>query len=61
MKKSGIKFQIETNNPNSALKLINPDHDRFPIVISHALAGLMGTDTHLGHSAYEKKLNTPSA
>jgi len=60
-KKSGIKFQIETNGPNSALKLINPDHDRYPIVITHALAGLMGTSTQLGHPAFVKKLNTPSA
>jgi len=40
-KKSGIKFQVKTNKPNSALKLINPDHDRYPIVISRALADLM--------------------
>jgi len=31
---------IETGNPNSALKLINKDHDSFPINISHALANL---------------------
>ena len=53
-KKSGIKFEIETNKPNSALKLINPDHDRYPIVISHALADLMGIGTQLGHAAHVK-------
>ena len=60
-KKSGIKFQIETAKPNSALKLISPDHERFPIKLSHALADLMGTSTQLGAFTYVKKLNTPSA
>ena len=59
--KSGIKFYVESNKPNSALKFINPDHDRYPIVITHALADLMGIGTQLGHSSYVKKLNSPSA
>jgi len=59
--KGGIDFQIETNNPNSGLKLINPVHDTYPIDISHALADLLGTSTQLGAKTYVKKLNTPSA
>jgi len=53
-KKGGIKFQIETNKPNSVLKLINPEHDKFPITVSHALADLMETATELGHFTYVK-------
>ena len=60
-KKGGIKFQIQTNKPNSALKLISPDHDRFPINLNPALADLMGNSTQLGAFTYVKKLNTPSA
>jgi len=60
-KKGGIKFQIETNNPNSVLKLFNPVHDSYPINITHALADLLGTSTQLGALTYVKKLNTPSA
>jgi len=60
-KKSGIKFEIELNKPNSARKLFNPDHDRYPITVSHALADLMGIATQIGHFAHVKKLNTPSA
>ena len=60
-KKKGIKFQIQTNNPNSALKLISPDHDRFPIMLSPDLADLMGTTTQLGAFTYVEKLNTPSS
>jgi len=60
-RKSGIKSQIESNNPNSVLKLFNPVHDSHPINISHALANLLGTGTELGSTTYIKKLNTPSA
>jgi len=60
-KKSGIPFEIETTGPNSALVLINPEHDKFPINISHALADLLGISTRLGALTYLKKLNTPSA
>ena len=59
--KNKINFQIETANPNSALKLFNKDHDSFPINLSHALSDLMGTSTQLGALTYVKKLNTPSA
>ena len=59
--KNKINLQIETVNPNSALEIINKDHDNFPINISHALADLMGTSTRLGAFTYVKKLNTPSA
>jgi len=59
--KQHIKLQIETDNPNSGLKIINPSHDAYPIDISHALADLLGTSTQLGAETYVKKLNTPSA
>ena len=60
-KKSRIKLQIETNKPNSVLKLFNPVHDSYQLNITHALADLMGTATELGALTYVKKLNTPSA
>jgi len=59
--KQAIKLQIETDNPNSALEIFNPNHDTYPINISHALANLLGTSTQLGAKTYVKKLNTPSA
>jgi len=59
--KQTIKLQIETDNPNSGLKIINPVHDRYPIDVSHALANLLGTGTGLGAKTYVKKLNSPSA
>jgi len=59
--KQNIKLQLETDNPNSVLKIINPSHDAYPINISHALADLLGTDTRLGASTHVKKLNTLSA
>jgi len=59
--KQTIKLEIETDNPNSGLKIINPVHDRYPIDVSHALANLMGTGTALGSKTYVKKLNSPSA
>jgi len=58
--RSGIPFELETNKPNSVLKLTNPEHDKFPINISHALADLLGIGTRLGALTYVKKLNTPS-
>jgi len=61
-KKSDLKnVEIETNKPNSALKLFNPDHDSYQINVSHALASLIGSGTRLGASTHVKKLNTPSA
>jgi len=60
-KKGGIKFQIETDKPNSVLKLFNPVHDTYQIKITHALADLMGTATDLDALTYVKKLNTASA
>jgi len=59
--KQTIKVQIETGNPNSGLKIINPVHDSYPVDVSHALANLMGTSTQLGAKTYVKKLNSPSA
>ena len=60
-KKSGINLKIDSMNPNSALKLIHPDHNKFPVIVSHSLAELMGIRTQLGEFTYVKKLNTPSA
>jgi len=59
--KQVIGLQFETDNPNSALEIINPAHDTYPINISHALADLLGTSTQLGSKTYVKKLNSPSA
>ena len=59
--KSRITLEFETNKPNSALKIVNSQHDRYPINVSHALANLIGIDTRLGAITYVKKLNTPSA
>jgi len=57
--KQAIKLQIETDNP--ALEIFNPNHDAYPINISHALANLLGTSTQLGAKTYVKKLYTMSA
>ena len=57
--KSQIPLELETNMPNSALKITNPQHDTFPINVSHALADLLGIGTRLGGITYVKKLNTP--
>ena len=56
-----IKIEIETNKPNSVLKIsrltpIIPSE----IQVSHALAHLIGTNTTLGQLEYIKKLNSPS-
>jgi len=58
--KSQIPLEVETNKPNSVLKIINPDHDKFPINISHALADFLGIGTQLAAHTYVKKLNTPA-
>jgi len=61
-KKSELKtIEIETNKPNSVFKLFNPDHDKYQINVSHALAGLIGSGTKLGALTTVKKLNSPSA
>ena len=57
--KSQIPMELETNMPNSALKITNPQHDTYPINVSHALADLLGIGTRLGAITYVKKLNTP--
>ena len=57
--KSQIPLELETNMPNSALKITNPNHDTYPINVSHALADLLGIGTRLGAITYVKKLNTP--
>jgi len=57
---SGIPLELETNMPNSVLKITNPNHDRYPINVSHALADLLGISTQLGAVNYVKKLNIPS-
>jgi len=53
-----VKF--ETNNPNSVLKITNPQHDSYQINVSYDLAKLMGIGTRLGAITYAKKLNIPS-
>jgi len=53
--KGKINLIIETGNPNSALKLINKDHDSLQINLSHSLANLLGTDTRLGALTYVRK------
>jgi len=61
-KKSDLEnVKIETNKPNSVLKIFNPDHDTYQINISYDLANLMGIGTRLGALTYVKKLNSPSA
>jgi len=57
---SGIPLELETNMPNSLLKITNPQHDRYPINISHALANMLGIGTQLGALTYVKKLNIPA-
>jgi len=60
-KKSDIKnVKIETNKPNSVLKITNLDHDSYQINVSHDLADLIGSGTRLGAITYVKKLNIPS-
>ena len=56
-----LKIEIETNNPNSVLKIsrltpIIPSE----IKVSHSLAQLIGTSIILGQDEYIKKLNCPS-
>jgi len=58
--KSQIPLEVETNKPNSALKITNPQHDRYPINVSRALADMLGISTQLGALTFVKKLNTPS-
>jgi len=51
---SGISLELETNMPNSVLKITNPNHDRYPINISHALADLLEIGTRLEAITYVK-------
>ena len=60
-KNSDLKnVEIETNKPNSALKITNPIHDSYQINVSYDLANLMGIGTKLSDKTYVKKLNTSS-
>ena len=59
-KNNKINLQIETNNPNSVLKIINSKPDIFTVSLSHSSAGLMGISIGLGELTYVKKLNSPS-
>ena len=55
-------ISIETDKPNSALKLtaLFEINDNNKIQVSHALAQLIGTGTELRQHEYIKKLNSPS-
>ena len=53
-------IQIETNKPNSALKITRLTLIEKEIQISHALARSIGSSTGLGEFTYIKKLNSPS-
>jgi len=55
-----IPLEFETNMPNSVLKITSPNHDRYPICLSHALANMLGIETRLGAITYVKKLNIPA-
>ena len=60
-KNSDLKnVEIETNKPNSVLKITNPIHDSCQINVSYDLANLMGIGTKLSDKTYVKKLNTSS-
>ena len=60
-KDSDLKnIKIETNKPNSVLKITNPLHDSYQINVSHDLAKLMGIGTRLAAITYVKKLNISS-
>jgi len=60
-KDSDLKnIEIETNKPNSVLKITNPQHDSYQINVTYDLAKLMGIGTRLGAITYVKKLNIPS-
>ena len=57
-KNSDLKnVEIETNKPNSVLKITNPLHDSYQINVSYDLAKLMGIGTRLGAITYVKRLN----
>ena len=54
-------IQIETNKPNSVLKITRLTLIESEIQVSHALARLIGSSIALGKFTYTKKLNSPSA
>jgi len=57
--KNENKLNIETNKPNSSLKILFPIN-KGKIQVTHALAHLIGSSITLGQTTYAKKLNSPS-
>ena len=72
---SGVKMEIDTNMPNSVMKIqtstANPvikqgsialkPNSKIEISVSHTFASFMGVSTQLPALTYIKKLNSPSA
>ena len=56
------KLAIETNNPNSALKITNRDTSLTPkeILVDYSLANFLGIGRNLRKEEYVKKLNSSS-
>ena len=63
IKKNISSVSMETNNPNSPLKIavnFETNDDTEQIKVSHDLARLIGVGNTLGQNEYIKKLNSPS-
>ena len=58
--KNEAKIAVETNKPNSVLKIIRRDPDIQQISVRYALARLLGIGVTLNDISYVKKLNSPS-
>jgi len=56
------KLAIETNNPNSVLKITNRDTSLTPkkISVDYGLANFLGIGRYMRKEEYIKKLNSPS-
>ena len=63
-KASGVKMEIDTNTPNSGMKvnIIDPkQNSNRNISVSHTLASFMGVGRQLPVVSHIKKLNSPSS
>ena len=63
-KAPGVKIEIDTNMPNSVMKIniIDPkQNSNRDISVSHTFASFMGVGTQLPVVSYIKKLNSPSS
>ena len=63
-KAPGVKIEIDTNMPNSVMKIniIDPkQNSNRDISVSHTLASFMGVGRQLPVVSYIKKLNSPSS